>query len=491
MSGFAALRRDGPRVHAAWSDRWWGGDDALTALFGAAPSEQSLASTAKALGPRFATPPAAGGETWADLVIPPPGAGAPPADALVVLAGQQPVLAGGPALVAHKAATAIALARRLSRDWDRPVVPVFLIADQDHDTDEVDHVDTFDLSKGALRRQRAGLEPRHAPFHLASWDAAAVEGVIRSLAPLRANNEIQKNYKCGHFAGLTLEAFGPHGLHLLPAHRLGPLGQGVIGRALAGHAQLADELGAGASRLEQLGLRSAFDPADPRPLVLETRAGRRRRVEADDADVGARLRDEPSAFSPHAATRPLVQAAALPVIAQVVGPSELLYLGQARGLHRAFDLTPPVLVPRFEATAVPPALLDDPARADDLIGLAGPGDPADAGRIAGEFADATAKLVEAVGEQDPSLRPKLARWKQAADRGASRLAAAPAWRGRGPDALRQRLRPRGRAQDSVLAWLPEAWAGGDPAAWGGRIVDLCQPLDAPRHVLYTSGLDPA
>ncbi len=489
MTEFAALRRAGPLVHADWSSRWWGGDDALAAVFGPAPSEASLDATADALGDRFSVLPTSGGQAWVDLVQPPPGSAPPPPGALVVLAGQQPVLGGGPALVAHKAATAVALAAALQARWARPVIPVFLIADQDHDTDEVDHVDTFEPSMGRLVRRRCLLEPRQAPFQVAQWDAAGLADTISALAPNRGQEKNLLRDTSAHFEALLSEAFGPHGLHLLQAHRLGPLGQGVLGRALAGHALFAEELRVGAERLAAVGLRAAFDPDDPRPLVLETQGGRRRRVEAGDGQAGLRLRDTPEAFSPHAATRPLVQAASLPVVAQVVGPSELLYLGQARGLHTSFGLAPPVLVPRFEATAVPAGQLADPEGTDALIGLAGvaTSDPLDG--AAAELADATARFVARVVDRDPGLKTRLERWKLAADRGASRLAASPAWRGRGPGGLRERLRPRGRAQDSVLAWLPEAWAGGDPARWAGNIVDLCHPLDAPRHVLYTSGLD--
>src|SRR5690606_10602475 len=56
--------------------------------------------------------------------------------ALAVTTGQQPGLFGGPMYVLHKALGARALAKALELRWQRPVVPVFWLAGDDHDWDE-------------------------------------------------------------------------------------------------------------------------------------------------------------------------------------------------------------------------------------------------------------------------------------------------------------------------------------------------------------------
>ena len=52
--------------------------------------------------------------------------------ALAVTTGQQPGLFGGPLYSVHKALSAAALAAELEAAWDRPVVPVFWLAGDDH-----------------------------------------------------------------------------------------------------------------------------------------------------------------------------------------------------------------------------------------------------------------------------------------------------------------------------------------------------------------------
>jgi bacillithiol synthase len=484
--------RRAPLVHAPWTHAWWQGRADLVEIFGPPPSPTSLAAAAAAQSRR--TLPA-----WTSWVQSASGR-APPADALVVLAGQQPVLAGGAALVAHKAATAVRLARDLSQSLRRPVVPVFLLADEDHDSSEVDHVDVVDEASGSLRRLRCALTPRSAPFKAAAWDADGLRAALAAVADLSGEHAGQLNRRfadvpaapaAAHVAALLLDALGSHGLLCVEANRLTHAAAPILEAALAHPAWGSEALAEGARRLEGAGLRSSFDPTDPRPLLLETRELRRRRLEASDDGAARRFAAAPDAFSPHAALRPVVQAAALPVVAQVCGPSELLYLGQARALHGRFGVAPPVLVPRLEATRVTAAQLRElggDLRGVDLEEAARRSHPLAAEERA--LLEAAERLARAVAQAAPELAGRARRWRAKAEGTARRLAAAPHWHGaRG--ALWSALRPRGRPQDTVLAWLPDAWRAGRPAEWAARIVELCAPLDPPEHVLHLLPEEPA
>jgi hypothetical protein len=162
----------------------------------------------------------------------------------------------------------------------------------------------------------------------------------------------------------------------------------------------------------------------------------------------------------------------------------LLYLGQARALHERFGLAPPVLVPRLEATRLSARQLRE--LGGDLAAV----DLRDAARRAHPLAaeeraleDAAARLAEGVAAIAPALAARARRWREQSERTARRLAEAPHWHARRGSAFTA-LRPRGRAQDTVLAWLPDAWRAGRPGAWGARITELCRPLEPPEHVLH-------
>jgi len=482
------LRLRRPRVHRSWTHAWWEGDEAWSARLGPAPGTTALDAVAAGLERRRFDPSwtrALRGRTAARV----------PGDALAVVAGQQPVLAGGAALVVHKAASAIVLARRLAERWGRVVVPVFWIATQDHDGSEIDHVDLTDPARRTLRRVAARVRPGHDAFWRSTWDPTSWRAAVDELATLA---ELREPWLAAldaqredapvdaHVAALLDELFGAHGLVTVAAHEVEPLARDVLDAVLREPAPAHASLAEGARALAALGETAPFDPDDPRPLVLESREGRRQRLEAGDEDARARLSRHPDDFSPHAALRPVLQARALPVVAQVVGPSELLYLGQARGLHEVFDAPPPVLVPRLEATRVEPgelaSLREDPERAQSWL---------DGPETEGELVEAEQRLLAAArafGERvlavEPSLAGRARRFLGTVRKGARRLAAAPAWRRSGLGRRRDTLRPRGRPQDAVLAWLPDAARAPSPACYADHLLALADPLAPPAHVLH-------
>ena len=66
--------------------------------------------------------------------------------AVAVVSGQQVGLFGGPAYAFYKALSAIRIAEELS-EAGIPAVPVFWMATEDHDLDEVRHVSWFQAGK--------------------------------------------------------------------------------------------------------------------------------------------------------------------------------------------------------------------------------------------------------------------------------------------------------------------------------------------------------
>src|SRR5256885_6632170 len=75
--------------------------------------------------------------------------------AVVVVSGQQVGLFSGPAYAFYKALTAVQIAQELT-ETGIPAVPVFWMATEDHDLDEVRHVGWFD--SGRLTRLELSAE---------------------------------------------------------------------------------------------------------------------------------------------------------------------------------------------------------------------------------------------------------------------------------------------------------------------------------------------
>ncbi len=312
-------------------------------------------------------------------------------------------------------------------------------------------------------------------FHKLGSDYCVDESIL--------SNSLVASPAAEHVALLMEQAFKGTGLRFVEAHHLQAHSTPVLKRALLEPEQLANQLRGGQERLRAAGFSPSFDPDDPRPLVLESREARRRRIDPDDTGAVTRLTDRPDDFSPHAALRPIVQAASLPVIAQVCGPSEIVYLGQARPLHAHFDVVAPLLVPRLEATRVSADEIDE---LDLSLDSAESSSPVD-GPLA-DLVDSLTSFQKAVAALDTQLATRTERFAVRVARDARALAEAPAWRGKHVR-KNPRLRPRGRYQDAVLGWLPEAFGPDSPENWAESIIGLSQPLEPPVHVLHSFAED--
>ncbi|AWN23294.1 bacillithiol biosynthesis cysteine-adding enzyme BshC [Deinococcus irradiatisoli] len=299
--------------------------------------------------------------------------------ARVVVAGQQAGLLGGPAYSVHKAADAVLLARQLSTEA-RPVLPVFWIASQDHDVDEVASTSLLDFSE---REFRPHLElPRGVPVGRIAWQAAWSEQLLALLgefdAPLlhkaavRAHLDFafQGKTYADVFARLMHRLLGEHGLMVLdPLHpALSRLMAPALRRELERPLEGPQRIEAAAQQLEARGYTPQLRrPAGATNLFVEEENGQRTllRVAGDSprsqhfdgyshTELLELLERDPGRLTPAAGLRPVVQDALLPTAAFVVGPGELAYAAELRGVYELHGLTQPVLWPRLSVTWLEP-----------------------------------------------------------------------------------------------------------------------------------------
>lgn len=302
-------------------------------------------------------------------------------DSLVVVGGQQAGLFGGPLMIFHKARSVIQAARDAERKLGRPVVPVFWIAGEDHDFEEANHVDVMDRD-GHVRRIR--IKRPAGPLSAVSRTAIAMEDWQAALAEL-AESLPDTAYKADMleclsrhtadrptlslaFARLLAEWFGPEGLLLLdaddPSLRAleSPMFRGLIER----NERLEEALQEGERAVTKLafplqaesspGCANLFYHHDAGRLLLyrdgERFADRKAHVALDRKQLLDVADQSPHLLSTNALTRPLMQEFLLPVLACVLGPSELAYWGGLRPAFELFGMRMPVLVPRQSFTYV-------------------------------------------------------------------------------------------------------------------------------------------
>lgn len=299
--------------------------------------------------------------------------------ALVVTTGQQPGLFTGPAYTVHKALAAAALAAELSQRWNRPVLPIFWLAGDDHDFAEASTASWLDAS-GAVAEWH--LEPRDqaAPQRSMAREALPVDvlsglrTVEQSLSsgPDRDSTMawLRRYYLPGRslqqaFAGAIAELLAPFGVLCLdPTHSAFKRAQApLLLRALT----QAGELDVALAALPDPG--TGIATGEGATLVFyEDAEGRDRMLTSDDGLVGRRsavrftletasasLTDHPERWSANVLLRPVVEAALLPTVAYVAGPGEYRYLTrQAAVLYPLLDVTPQLPVARWSGTLIEP-----------------------------------------------------------------------------------------------------------------------------------------
>lgn len=293
--------------------------------------------------------------------------------AVAVVSGQQVGLFGGPAYAFYKALTAIQAAETLTHSGI-DAVPVFWMATEDHDVDEVRHVTWFQEGE-LLRFELPKVEPEGIPvgrIHL----GPAVEELVRRAQPLLGETfggYLRESYipeatYGSAFAALFARIFAEFGLILLDPldERLHQIAGPILREALACRDVLNDELLRRGKALEQAGYDPQVKVTPRSTLLFSLTNGKREVITASNGSFTSGnttlpreewidlVEAEPENFSPNAILRPVMQDYLLPTVAYFGGPAEIAYFAQSQVLYEKLLGRMPVLLPRADFTLVDP-----------------------------------------------------------------------------------------------------------------------------------------
>jgi bacillithiol biosynthesis cysteine-adding enzyme BshC len=302
---------------------------------------------------------------------------------LVVVGGQQAGLFGGAMLIFYKALSVIQSARDAETKLGRPVVPVFWIAGEDHDFDEANHVN-IQSAEGGIRRvriERPGgprLAVSRTPITAEQWESA-LQDLASQLPDTEFKPELLRRLQSHvedsptlslSFARLLADLFGSQGLLLLDADdpKLRALEGPMFRELIVRNNDLEAALKEGEGRVVQRGfdLQAETTPGSANlflhheqgRLLLhkdkEAFADRKGNVSLTSEQLLELTETAPDRLSTNALTRPLMQDYVLPVLAAVLGPSELAYWGILAPAFAEFGLSVPLLISRQSFTFLEP-----------------------------------------------------------------------------------------------------------------------------------------
>jgi bacillithiol biosynthesis cysteine-adding enzyme BshC len=311
--------------------------------------------------------------------------------ARAIVTGQQVGLLGGPLLTLLKAASAVARAKQATVVTGIEHVPIFWLATEDHDLEEVDQVSL--LSKSSVETLHLNARAHAAPVGNIPFDAsidalldrasellhhAPICELLRECYASHSANNGAPTF-AGAFARLMTRLFASHGLIVMDAagRDFHALGASTLRFAVEHAEELEAALLARTAELEAAGYHAQVlvkPGASLLFLVNEVEGAQNRQAlhrmpdgswkagtgnsatSYATAELLAILDAAPERLSPNALLRPVFQDTILPTTAYIGGPAEVAYFAQSAVLYQRIlgHITP--ILPRLSATLVEPAI---------------------------------------------------------------------------------------------------------------------------------------
>jgi bacillithiol biosynthesis cysteine-adding enzyme BshC len=305
-------------------------------------------------------------------------------DCIAVVSGQQAGLFGGPLYTIYKALSAVKLADCLSQRGVK-AVPVFWIASEDHDFEEVATAQFINRDCALADTAISGEIHREGlPVGRVTLDqsiTASVETLLRSLPQSEFIDELRKFLSDSYqpqrtfsdaFARMMAYLTGARGLILLDPldTDLKKLAAPVYSEAARRAPELAKAIVDRSRELEAAGYHAQVTPSENSfPLFLHDETGARQALtrnnegkyqaksaKQNDAYTAEELADwaqrEPDRFSPNVTLRAVVQDYLLPTIAYYGGSAEIAYFAQTAEVYRILDRPATPILPRASLTFV-------------------------------------------------------------------------------------------------------------------------------------------
>jgi bacillithiol biosynthesis cysteine-adding enzyme BshC len=293
--------------------------------------------------------------------------------AVAVVSGQQTGLFGGPAYAVYKAIAAVRIARELT-EQGVDAVPVFWMATEDHDLDEVRHVSffhegklvKFELPAGAGNGAPVGRIPLGPEIESLQSSAVQLLGADSEVAQiLRECYRPEETYGSS-FGKMFARLLSDRGLILLDPldMRLHQLAEPLLAKAIEQRDSLEQELLARGEALEKAGYAAQVKVTSKSTALFHISRDGRQAITSNagkfesgkkswtKAELLSAIQREPESFSPNALLRPVVQDYLLPSVADVAGPAEISYFAQSETLYRNLLGRMPVMLPRAGFTLV-------------------------------------------------------------------------------------------------------------------------------------------
>jgi bacillithiol synthase len=303
-------------------------------------------------------------------------------NSVVVIGGQQAGLLTGPLYSIHKIISIVKLAEQKERQLGVPVVPVFWIAGEDHDFQEVNHVfinhhqkvDKWTYPEKVFQKiMVSDIELKQDTC--LTWVKNLIEnfGETKYTKDLLAFAEQQVKKSSTFvefFANIVMELFKDYGLLIVDSGESGfrQLQKEFLTQQIQHHDSITSFLLEQQAEISESGFPITIEShnqaanlfyydkrLNERVLLdfdpnLNRFVGKGGVISFTKGELVDIARQEPAKLSNNVVTRPLMQEWLFPTLAFIAGPGEISYWAELKLVFEHFQLNLPPIVPRLNIT---------------------------------------------------------------------------------------------------------------------------------------------
>ncbi|MEG7334244.1 bacillithiol biosynthesis cysteine-adding enzyme BshC [Bacillus sp. 0102A] len=295
-----------------------------------------------------------------------------------VVGGQQAGLLTGPLYTIHKIISIIVLAKEQEKQLQVPVIPIFWVAGEDHDLDEINFVHTSE-ENGPVKTKLPQSYWKKSSAASTTLDqekcAAWIDGVFAAFEETDHTNTLLDNVKrclsesvtfTDFFELLIADLFQEEGLVLLNSGDPGikKLETAMFQKILRENDELALAVSDQQAFMREAGYKPIIESGKEQANLFYEYEEERFLIGKDNGrfvinelDMGwtmdelyTHIEEHPERFSNNVVTRPLMQEYLIPTLAFIAGPGEINYWGELKQAFTVMGFKMPPVMPRLNIT---------------------------------------------------------------------------------------------------------------------------------------------
>ncbi|MBU9712412.1 bacillithiol biosynthesis cysteine-adding enzyme BshC [Evansella tamaricis] len=301
-------------------------------------------------------------------------------DTVVLVGGQQTGVLSGPIYTPNKIISILHYAETMEQQLNKPVIPIFWLAGEDHDVDEINHTYVHHGSyvKKVRILERNDIKTPASERKIPRAEALEmIKTMFRSLRETEQTPELyqslvrdlDKELTYVDWCSLILHRlFKDTGIILMDAHdpQIRALEKPYFKDMIKKNNIIREEFLSGANRFKLAGFGEPIEMDEVNAHLFFHEQKQRFLLESsgnifkekngirswETLDLLRLFDDDQIELSNNVVTRPIMQDLLLPVIGFMAGPGELKYWGTLQKVFHTFQIKMPPIIPRLHISFV-------------------------------------------------------------------------------------------------------------------------------------------